>query len=530
MKRRNTPSEEVARNEMGGINAYTVLTCAVASAGALLFGLDVGITGGVTSDPNFLQIFFPAIAEQMDANTSENAYCSFNSQTLSLFTSSFFLAGMVSSVPASWLSATRGRKSSMAVGASLYVLGSALNAGARRTPMLLVGRIVLGLGCGFVNQSVPTFLSEISPPEHRGVLQTFFQIFVNLGILIAGIVNYYVLPLDYGFRISLGVFIPPALVLLGGCTLLPETPAFLCSADRDEDALNALRKLRGKDADVQEEYEAIRKGTDELKSHGTTLQQLRLILSLPYRGELVVAVFVALFSQLTGINSMLYYAPELFSILSSNENISLISAVVTASVFLAGALTSLTVIDRKGRRKLLLAGGSAMFVLQVVTAVLLAVEFDPFDVEAAPSWFPPVLLAVISLFVYCFGWSWGPLGWLVPVESQSQRTRSAAATMSVLSNFFAVFLTTQLFLPMLCKLEWGTFLFFAGFDVVMTAFVKYLVVETKGVDMDEMHEQYAAHPFWRRYAQHSSPEHGCGAGGVEEPLLPAHELSEDEPG
>jgi MFS family permease len=165
---------------------YTVLVCIVACSGALLFGLDVGITGGVISQSGFLQKFFPTTYEESQTYSSRNAYCTFDSQLLAFFTSSFFLAGMISSIIASKVTATKGRKISMMVGALLYLIGSLLNALAVNVSMLIIGRLFLGCGCGFVNQSVPMFLAEIPPANIRGSLQVMFQTSVAIGIFTAG--------------------------------------------------------------------------------------------------------------------------------------------------------------------------------------------------------------------------------------------------------------------------------------------------------------------------------------------------------
>ena len=405
---------------------------------------------------------------------------------------------MVSSLFASYVTEKYGRKASMCAGAILYLLGSLLNVLAKDTAMLIAGRLILGLGCGFANQAVPVFLAEIPPPESRGALQVCFQIFVNIGVLVAGIVNYYTSQVDYGWRISLGVFIPPALILLVGSMFLPETPSFLYRSGNATKAQGTLQKLRGSDANIEEEWRLIQDDVKESKKHGNPAQQLKTLLSRPYRGELTVACFIAIFSQLTGINSMLYYTPELFKSLGHDSGF--FQAIAVALVLLLGAVTSIFVVDRVGRRPLLIAGGILLFILQVATSLVLAFGFDPYNSAGASETVSRVLLALICIFTFCFGWSWGPLGWLVPVECQSQATRSGGSTMSVVANFFAVFLTTQLFLPMLCALQWGTFLVFAAFDLAMVAFVVRLVVETKGVPIEQMRKAFKEHSFWKKYA------------------------------
>lgn len=152
-------------------------------------------------------------------------------------------------------------------------------------------------------------------------MQTLFQVFVNLGILVAGLINYGTSRLEYGWRISLGTFIPPSLVLMIGCAFIPETPSSLFQNGKEEESLAILRKLRGGIAaeSIDEEFQEIRRDAEEAKKNGDLIKQFKVLHSRPYRGELVVACLIAFFSQFTGINSMLYYTPELFKSLGSGE-------------------------------------------------------------------------------------------------------------------------------------------------------------------------------------------------------------------
>jgi MFS transporter, SP family, sugar:H+ symporter len=203
---------------------------------------------------------------------------------------------------------------------------------------------------------------------------------------------------------------------------------------------------------------------------------------------------------------MLFYAPELFSTLGSGTNEALVSALVVNSVLLSGALTSFFVVDRVGRRPLLVVGALCMFIFQVAVAGLLGAEFDPFNPEDLDTSVAASVLAMVCLFTYAFGTTWGPLGWLVPVEIQSHSTRSAGSTASVAVNFFAVFLTTQLFLSMLCSMQWGIFLFFAAFDAIGGVFSWWLVPETMSVPIEEMRGVWKAHWFWGKWISNEKCE------------------------
>jgi hypothetical protein len=144
------------------------------------------------------------------------------------------------------------------------------------------------------------------------------------------------------------------------------------------------------------------------------------------------------------------------------------------------------------------AGGIQMFIAMVITAVVLGVEFTTYNTSNLPSSVAIGVLVVIIVFVCGFAWSWGPLGWLVPSEIQSLETRAAGMATCVIINFLFSFVIGQCFLSMLCSMEWGVFLFFAGFVVLMTAFVFFLLPETKGLPIEQVQAKFAKHKLWSR--------------------------------
>ncbi|KAJ7000597.1 hypothetical protein NC653_011152 [Populus alba x Populus x berolinensis] len=161
--------------------------------GGLIFGYDLGISGGVTSMAPFLNNFFPDVYRKEALDTSTNQYCKFNDMGLTLFTSSLYLAALISSFGASYITRTWGRKRTMllGVGGIIFFIGAALNAGAVDLSMLIAGRILLGVGVGFSTQSVvPLYVSEMAPQKHRGAFNIVFQLAITISIFIANLVNY----------------------------------------------------------------------------------------------------------------------------------------------------------------------------------------------------------------------------------------------------------------------------------------------------------------------------------------------------
>ncbi|GJN21401.1 hypothetical protein PR202_gb08873 [Eleusine coracana subsp. coracana] len=223
----------------GGITFTVVMSCLTAASGGLLFGYDVGITGGLTQMQSFLQAFFPDVLEKMNS-AQQDAYCIFNSQILTTFVSSFYVAAMIASLVAGHLTRTVGRRNSMLIGGLLFLAGSLLNLAAVNISMLVIGRILLGVAVGFTSLSAPVYLAEIAPTRWRGAFTASFNFFQNVGFLIADLTNYGATTIPrWGWRLSLGVGVVPSTVIIVGSLLISDTPrpaAWYCAAGRTRPA------------------------------------------------------------------------------------------------------------------------------------------------------------------------------------------------------------------------------------------------------------------------------------------------------
>ncbi|KAM2158296.1 hypothetical protein ACFX1R_043765 [Malus domestica] len=149
----------------GRMTPFVILSCMMAATGGVIFGYDIGISGGVTSMEPFLKKFFPEVNTKMKSDTKISNYCKFDSELLTSFTSSLYIAGLVASLFASLVTRAYGRKPSILAGGAAFLAGSALNGAAMNIYMLILGRVLLGVGVGFGNQAVPLYLSEMAPPK-----------------------------------------------------------------------------------------------------------------------------------------------------------------------------------------------------------------------------------------------------------------------------------------------------------------------------------------------------------------------------
>ncbi|KAJ4842198.1 Sugar transport protein 8 [Turnera subulata] len=476
------------------ITPYVVACWIFAAFGGLMFGYDIGISGGVTAMDDFLIRFFPAVHERK-LLAKENNYCKYDDQNLQLFTSSLYLAALFASFAASKVCSIFGRKPTILVASVFFLSGAASSAAAENLWMLIVGRILLGFGVGFGNEAVPLFLSEIAPVEHRGAVNILFQFFVTIGIFIANLVNYGTSKLHpHGWRVSLGLAGVPAFVLFIGSLVISETPTSLIERGNEMAGKMTLKKIRGVD-NVDAEFDQIKEASDKARLVQHPFKNLLKRSSVP---PVVIAICLQVFQQFTGINAIMFYAPVLFQTVGFKDDASLLSAVITGIVNVASTVVSIYAVDKLGRRKLLLQACVQMLICQAaIGGILLAYLPTTGSLTKVQAIFVVVL---VCLFVMSFAWSWGPLGWLIPSETFPQETRTAGFALAVSSNMLCTFIIAQAFLSMLCHMRAFIFFFFGLWIVVMGLFVVFLLPETKGVPIDLMEERvWKQHSVWKRF-------------------------------
>ncbi|CAL0318163.1 unnamed protein product [Lupinus luteus] len=490
---------DVADKYSGKLTLRVVLTCIMAASGGFIFGYDHGVSGGVTSMDSFLKLFFPSIYK-MESHIahSSNQYCKFNSQLLTLFTSSLYLSALVAGFGASHISRMLGRRVVMLIGGMCFVFGALINGLAIAMWMLIVGRILLGFGIGFTNSAVPIYLSEMAPYKYRGGLNICFQLSITIGIFVANLLNYFFAKIlnGQGWRISLGLGAVPAVIFFIGSLCLPDSPSSLVERGHHEECKRQLVKIRGT-TDIDAEFNDILAASEA--SHRVK-HPWRTLFERKYRPQLIFAIFIPFFQQLTGVNVITFYAPILFRTIGFGSRASLMSAVIIGSFKPVSTIISIFIVDKFGRRTLFIEGGLQMLITQIVIAIAIAVAFRTRgDLGHIPIWYAIVIVGVICVYVCGFAWSWGPLGWLVPSEIFSLEIRPAAQSIAVGVNMISTFIIAQSFTAMLCHIKFGLFIFFGCFVGIMTTFIYVLLPETKGVPLEDMAVVWQRHPIWGKY-------------------------------
>ncbi|KAI3919347.1 hypothetical protein MKW92_020299 [Papaver armeniacum] len=481
----------------GRVTRFVILSCMMAGLGGILFGYDIGISGGVSSMAPFLMKFFPGVYRRMIEDKNISNYCKFDSHYLTAFTSVLYLFGLFACWLASTVTRVFGRKCSILVGGTFYVLGTVLGATAPNLPVLLFGRALLGVGVGYANQSVPLYLSEMAPAKYRGAINNGFQLATNLGVLLANFVNFGTQKIkgNYGWRISLAMAAVPALIFTIGSIFLPDTPNSLIHRGKDMNkAKMVLQKVRGT-ADVQAEMDDLVKASSASK---TTSKRYFKILERRYRPQLVMAIAIPLFQQFTGINVVAFYAPLLFITIGFGTSAALLSAALISVIATAFTIVSMFIVDKVGRRTLFIVGGIQMFISQMIIGGVMANKLGDHTALMTKG-YAALVLVFVCIYICGYSLSWGPLAWLVPSEIFPLEIRSAGQTIVVSVGMIFTIIIAQTFLAMLCHLKAVIFFFFGGWVFVMTVFVYFFLPETKNIPMEQMVSIWREHWFWKRF-------------------------------
>jgi lysylphosphatidylglycerol synthetase-like protein (DUF2156 family) len=239
----------------------------------------------------------------------------------------------------------------------------------------------------------------------------------------------------------------------------------------------------------------------------------RTICTRPFRPQLTLNILIPFFQQLTGINAIMFYAPMLFDSLGSGSEAALLNTVIIGAVNVVATIVAIAFVDRGlfGRRSLFLQGGPQMAIAEFIVGAIIATQMTTSQSVVSHSW-SIAIIVFICIFVSGFAWSWGPLAWLVPTEIQPLETRSAGQSINVCTNMVFTFIIGQSFLSMLCSMEWGIFLFFGSFCIIMTLFVYFFVPETRGVPIERVvSHTFATHWFWKRYSNPAAAPFALGA-------------------
>lgn len=436
------------------LNSYLLRSTVVAALGGLLFGFDTAVIAGTT------QIL--------------TKYFGLTPFTLGITVSSALVGTILGSILAGIPGDKYGRRDSLRGLAILYFVSAVGCAFAWNWPLLILFRVIGGLAIGGSSVLGPMYIAEISPAKWRGRLVGFFQFNVVFGILVAYLSNYIVGRFDLGWaewRWKLGVAAVPAAGFLLMLFFIPRSPRWLVKTGRIPEARGVLQLIG--EENYQQELQDIVESIDA--EHATSEQ---FFSSPKYRLPIFLAVSIGFFNQLSGINAILYYLNDIFARAGFDKVSSDLQAVVIGGTNLLFTMLAMTLIDKVGRRKLLLIGAlGTAFCLAGVAAVFLTHQHEA------------LLLWLLVGFIAFFGFSQGAVIWVYIGEVFPNRVRAMGQSLGSFSHWFMNGVISLLFPVMAARSGGYPFIFFAAMMVLQFVVVLLFYPETKGYSLEELQKR-----------------------------------------
>ncbi|KFA49623.1 hypothetical protein S40293_06627 [Stachybotrys chartarum IBT 40293] len=443
--------------------ALVYFTSIFVSLGVFLFGYDQGVMSGIITGPYFKDYFNHPSHAQIGT-------------TVAILEIGAFIASLIVGRVGDII----GRRRTILYGSCIFFVGGALQALSTSLELMMLGRIIAGLGVGALSTIVPVYQSEISPPHNRGKLACIeFS-----GNIIGYTTSVWV---DYGcgfiqsnlsWRIPLGLQCVMGGLLGLGSLIIVESPRWLLDNDHDEEGMVVIANLYGggdiHNAKARDEYRDIKMNVLLQRQEGerTYAEMFR-----KYRTRVFIAMSAQALAQLNGINVISYYAPYVFESAGWKGQDAVLMTGLNGITYLLSTIPPWYLVDRWGRRMILLTGALAMaFSLSMVS------YFIYLDIK----WTPRFVVLFVMVYNAAFGYSWGPIPWLYPPEILPLSIRSKGASLSTATNWACNWLVGEM-TPILQEwIKWRLYLVHAFFCVASFVIVYFVYPETCGVRLEDM--------------------------------------------
>lgn len=449
--------------------AVIYLTAGVAALAGLLFGYDTGVISGA--------ILF--VKDQFRLASS----------AVEMVVSAVLLGAVIGAAFSGPLADKFGRKKVLTVTAVLFAAGAIGAALASEVAILIAFRFIIGIAIGVASYTAPLYISEISPSNVRGALVSLNQLMITIGIVVSYLADYALSLGTNEWRWMFGLGAIPAVVLLLGMITLSESPRWLVSRGRHDDARKALSRIMdGGLIDIE---------IKSIQGSLTVKEGSWKELLVPWvRPALAVGIALAFFQQVTGINTIIYYAPTIFEFAGfESHKVSILATTGVGVVNVLMTVVAISLLDRVGRKPLLYAGVTGM-------AVSLGILGFAFNSPQFAESLKLITVASVIVYIASFAISLGPIFWLLIAEIYPMNIRGRAMSIATLSNWLFNMIVAATFLTLTEKLgKGGAFWFYAAMCVVCIIFCRLFVPETKGRTLEDI----------EAYLKSGKPLRGLGA-------------------
>eukprot|EP01135_Chromosphaera_perkinsii_P001162 Nk52_evm1s160 gene=Nk52_evmTU1s160 len=456
-------------------NFFTFFVASTASVAGVLFGYD-NIFNAINTLDDFRREFGWNLVVAGETDTSLD--------TISWYSSSFYLAAAVTALFAGTSADVFGRKRSFIGFVVAFIFGSTLQTFAAETWMLLLGRIIAGLGVGGLSTVAPMYSSEVSPSKIRGTLVGLFQLSITIGIVGSGAAAYGLDGIKHGWRYALGIQSIIAVLLFFAAFLIPESPRFLIQKGKDDEAQYALERLRGGEH-AAHEYTHIKEMVKFEESLGHCSWKDVFTTNLAFIAY--TGMVLQLLQQMSGVNAIIFYASNITNNFKMNPLLS--QLIVNGVNFAATVVALIMLVDKVGRRTLLIIGAIGMCLCYTVVGSL----YDQIDIEKKAGGYS--IFAMLCLYMVFFAATWGPNGWIIPPEISPLRARGKICSLTTCTSWTGSFIIGKI-VPHLEAVS-GTFLFlfFAVWNIVLAGWTLVSIPETRHKSIEHVERIFWVRKF-----------------------------------
>lgn len=437
------------------LSGTLVLVAIMASLGGLLSGFDMGVISGALLYINQTWELSPLAQGWL--------------------VSSAIVGSVIGAAANGILADIYGRKKIIIATAIIFIIGSIMCGYATTANWLIFSRIVIGIAVGMISFVAPIYLSEIAPEKIRGSLVSLYQLALTAGILLSYLINRIFANFEFNWRWMLGSGAIPAVILLIGILFLHDTPRWLISKNKINEAREVFKKIYPEN-DVENHINEIK----ETLSSSTNNKKVKL------QKWMFMPIFVGIglmFVQIcTGINTIIYYTPTIFNLAGFADNITAIYATIGVGIvnFLM-TFVAIAYIDKFGRKPLLYIGLIGMLISMFALS-------GSFAMGDSGRW---LAVGSVVLYIASFAMSLGPVCWIMVSEIMPLKIRGLAMSAATVSNFAFNFIVVLSFLPMLEILGKSTTFFIFGLITILSLFFVYFFVpETKGISLEKIEENW----------------------------------------
>lgn len=449
--------------------------------GGLIFGYDIAGAGATFVMTGFQEHFgWKCAQDDLDCVPKTEDQIQIDQ---GLINGLFGAGATVGAIMNPYLADRLGRKPSLAIGTVVFIFGASFQAGASGMTMMTVARLFSGYGIGSLSMCSPVYISECAPDHVRGMLATLWQLAITFGILVASAANLGLMQWDEGWRISYGGNILFAIFLLVALIFMPESPRWLAARDKGEELRVALGKVRFEE-EIDTEIAQLKAEVQEEKERGVASWSEVFAKDNKMRYRLWLGIGLQAVQQLSGINAIMFYAPNILKIFFGEKDAVYGTFVLNAINFLSTFITVFSV-DKFGRVKLMLSGGLIMCTSLIANSIL-----SSFEGSRTIGY---IVVIFSSLYIIGFAYSWGPVVWVVCSEMFPLRARGKATGLTTMTNWLFTTIVGAVFPIASSRSLPGCFGFFACVIFAGSWMVYFFEAETANRSILEIDEEFKKH-------------------------------------